>query len=316
MTPAAPVTARRFLEDPDVRAEARVVAGEAGLDRWLTHARIQKSGLGLAGHMHGIVPSRVQIFGETELSYIESLPVETRRIRLGAMLGLGLSCVIVTRGVEPIPELVEAAAATDTPLVVMRPRSSATIAIVHAALDRLLAPRASVHGVMVEVHGVGILLHGPSGVGKSECALFLVERGHRLVADDQVDLVRMPGDVVVASSPPLLRYHLEIRGLGILPVRDLFGATAVRDAVQLDLVIELKSTTSEEDDVNRLGLDDTRRDVLGVSIPVRTIPVRPGRDMGTLLEVAARNEILRRSGHNPAQAFIDRIERKTGARGV
>ena len=313
MTPAAPVTTRRFLDDAEVRGEARVVAGEAGLDRWLTHARIQKSGLGLAGHMHGIVPSRVQILGETELSYVESLPSETRRIRLTAMLGLGLSCVIVTRGVEPLPELIEAAQATDTPLVVMRPRSSATIALVHAALDRLLAPRATVHGVMVEVHGVGILLDGKSGIGKSECALFLIQRGHRLVADDQVDLVRLPGDVVVASSPPLLRHHLEIRGLGILPVRELFGATAVRDAMQLDLVIELKSTTDGEE-VDRLGLDDTRRDVLGVSIPVRTIPVRPGRDMGTLLEVAARNELLRRTGHNPAQAFIDRIERKTGAR--
>src|SRR5688572_1987216 len=120
LTPAAPVTTRRFLEEPEVRPEARLVAGEAGLDHWLTHARIQKSGLGLAGHMHGIVPSRVQIFGETELSYVESLPVETRRIRLGAMLGLGLSCVMVTRGVDPMPELVDAAAATDSPLVVMR----------------------------------------------------------------------------------------------------------------------------------------------------------------------------------------------------
>lgn len=313
MTPATPVTARRFLEEPEVRAEARLVAGEAGLDRWLTHARIQKSGLGLAGHMHGIVPSRVQILGETELSYVESLPTETRRIRLTAMLGLGLSCVIVTRGVEPMPELVAAAQATDTPLVVMRPRSSATIAIVHAALDRLLAPRATVHGVMVEVHGVGILLDGASGIGKSECALFLIERGHRLVADDQVDLVRVPGGVVVASSPPLLRHHLEIRGLGILPVRELFGATAVRDAMQLDLVVELKSTPGD-DDVDRLGLDEQRRDVLGVAIPVKTIPVRPGRDMGTLLEVAARNELLRRSGLSPAQAFIDRIERKTGVK--
>lgn len=313
MTPAAPVTTRRFLDEPDVRAEARLVTGEAGLDRWLTHPRIQKSGLGLTGHMHGIVPSRVQILGETELSYLESLSAETRRIRLTSMLGLGLSCVIVTRGVEPMPELVLAAEETATPLVVMRPRSSATIAIVHAALDRLLAPRASVHGVMVDVHGVGILLEGKSGIGKSECALFLIERGHRLVADDQVDLVRMPGGHVVASSPPLLRYHLEIRGLGILPVRELFGATAVRDAMELDLVIELRSV-GEDGDVDRLGLDDPRRDVLGVPIPVRTIPVRPGRDMGTLLEVAARNELLRRAGLNPAQAFVDSIERKTGTR--
>lgn len=302
---SAPITTRTLLAEPRVAKVVELAAGEPGLSRWLTHPRIQKSGLGLAGHMHGIVPSRVQIFGETEISYLESLPLETRRIRLQGMFGLGLSCVVVTRGVAPMGELVEAATATDTPLFVMQPRSSTTIALLHEALDELLAPRASVHGVAVEVYGVGILLEGPSGIGKSECALFLVERGHRLIADDRVELVRLPQRGVRMSPPPLLRDHLEVRGLGILNIRALFGATAVRDHTQLDLVVELRPTTAlGEPEEDRLGLDALKKDVLGTELPLLRIPVRPGRDMGVLLEVAARNQLLKNAGIDAAHELV------------
>ena len=309
MAHLAPITTRTLVTDPKVAAVVQLVGGEAGLDRWLTHPRIQKSGLGLAGHMHGIVPSRVQIFGETEISYLESLPLETRKIRLMGMFALGMSCVVVTRGVAPMPELVEAASRTDTPLLVMAPRSSSTIAILHEALDVLLAPRASVHGVAVEVYGVGILLEGPSGVGKSECALFLVERGHRLVADDRVELVRLPQRGIRASPPALLRDHLEVRGLGVLNIRALYGATAVRDHVQIDLIVELRTTSDPEED--RLGLDPLTKDVLGGPLPLVRIPVRPGRDMGVLLEVAARNQLLRQAGIDTSADFVRAIDAQT-----
>lgn len=310
--PTAPLATRALISDPELAPILRLVSGERGLDRPITHPRIQKSGLALAGHRVGVVPSRVQILGETEISYLESLPDEVRAERARDFFSLGLSCVVVTRGVAPLPELVREAGATDTPLVVAEPRSSAAIAALHGVLDRLLAPRQSLHGVMVEVYGLGILLVGPSGIGKSECALVLIERGHRLVADDRVELVRTPGDRIVATPPPLLQHHLEIRGLGILNVRDLFGATAVQDEARLDLVVELCRLDEPDVEFDRLGIDERTRDVLGVSVPELRIPVYPGRDMGVLLEVAARNLLLKRAGRHSARAFAERLARGLG----
>jgi HPr kinase/phosphorylase len=308
VTAPTTIATRALLAAHDVAPIARLVAGDAGLDRPITRARIQKSGLALAGHMHGIVASRVQVLGETELSYLDTLDADAQLARVNAMFALGLSCVFVTRGVDAPAPLMTAATNTGTPLVVSSARSSATITIVHAALDRLLAPRARVHGVLVEVHGVGILLTGTSGIGKSECALFLVERGHRFVADDAVDLVRT-GEQVIGSSPPPLRHHLEIRGLGVLNVRDLFGATAVRESVAVDLVVELARFDSTDED-DRLGLEDRRREMLGVGIPTLRIPVREGRDMGVLLEVAARNQLLKQGGVHGARAFVQKLDQK------
>ena len=307
LVPGPPVTVRALALQPEVAAVVRVAAGAEGLDRTITQARIQKSGLVLAGHTHGIVPTRVQVLGETELSYLDRLDPATQRARAHDLFALGLSCVVITRGVEPPEPLAAAAAATQTPLLVSSARSSTTIAVLHDALDRLLAPRTRVHGVLVEVHGLGILLKGQSGIGKSECALFLVERGHRFVADDAVDLVRMTTSEVTGSSPPPLRHHLEIRGLGVLNIRDLFGATAVRETCPVDLVVELARFDTADDD-DRLGLDEHTEDVLGVAIPFLRIPVREGRDMGVLLEVAARNQLLKKSGLHGARAFLSRLE--------
>lgn len=308
---APPTTARALLEHPGVRTSVRLATGEAGLDRPIAHPRIQKSGLVLAGHMHGIVPTRVQILGETEVSYLETLEPDVQRARIDALFALGLSCVIVTRGVAPLAVVEEAAARTGTPLCVSELKSSATIARIHQALDRLLAPREQRHGVMVEIHGIGTLLLGPSGIGKSECALFLVERGHRLVADDQVCLTRMPDGTVSAAPAPLLKHHLEIRGLGILNIAELFGATAVWDEATVDLVAELCPWRDDEH-YERLGLDDVTESILGVPISKLRIPIRPGRDMAVILEVAARNELMKASGRHSARDFARRLSQKLG----
>jgi HPr kinase/phosphorylase len=302
---------RVLLAHEDLRGELELVAGERGLDRRIDHPRIQKSGLVLAGHSHGIVPTRVQILGETEVSFLEALEPDVRRERVRGLFALGLSCVVVTRGVEPLRELVDGASDTDTPLLAARHRSSAAITALHAALDRLLAPREQRHGVMVEIHGIGTLILGPSGIGKSECALFLVERGHRLVADDQVWLTRLPSGQVTAAPAPLLRHHIEIRGLGILNIRDLFGATAVWDEAVVDLVVELCPFRDDEQ-YERLGLDPLTETVLGVRLPKLRIPVRPGRDMAVILEVAARNELLKAAGHHAAREFARRLSRELG----
>lgn len=301
------LTTGALISDPELAPLLRVVAGARGLERHISHPRIQKSGLALAGHRVGVVGSRVQILGETEISYLETLSPELRAERVREFFEQGLVCVVVTRGVEPLAELVDIANALDVPLVVSLPRSSTTIAALHAALDRLLAPRQSMHGVMIEVHGLGMLLIGPSGIGKSESALVMIERGHRLVADDRVELERM-GERIWGAAPPLLRHHLEIRGLGILNVRDLFGATAVQDGSRLDLVVELCRLEAEgEPVVDRLGLDDTTKNVLGLDVPMLRVPVYPGRDLGVLLEVAARNHLLKRAGRHSARAFAEQL---------
>jgi HPr kinase/phosphorylase len=300
------ITVAHLLVEPRLQAILRLVAGEEGRDRPVDHPRVQKPGLALAGHTHGVVPTRVQILGETELTFLEELSPEEQREGVSALFGLGLSLVVVTRGVDPPAVLLEAAQKTSTPLVVAEPRSSRAIQTIHRVLDTILAPSETRHGVLMDVHGVGTLLLGPSGIGKSECALFLVERGHRFVADDQVVLSLLPPEQILGRAPPLLRNHLEVRGIGIINVRDLFGATAVRSEKTLQLVVELCPWSNDEP-FDRLGLDDSMLDILGVPVPMLRIPVRPGRNMAVILEVAARNHILKAAGHHGAQKFIDTL---------
>ncbi len=309
--PVVPI--REVLAHPELQKRLTLRAGASGLGRVITHPRVQKSGLVLVGHSQGVVPSRIQVLGETEISYLESLPPDERSVRVEFLLSLQFSLLVVTRGVDPLPELIEGAERTGTPLAVSDVRSSTTINGLHAVLDRMLAPRADLHGVLVEVHGIGTLLRGPSGIGKSECALFLVERGHRLVADDIVKLTCLPNGEIMGEAAPLLRHHLEIRGLGILNIRDHFGATAVCDEARLDLIVEL-SPWRENAEYDRLGVDDETIELLGQSIRRLRIPVHPGRDMGVILETAARNHLLRREGVNGAARFTEQLERAlTGA---
>lgn len=283
----------------------------ADVQRRINHARIQKSGLGLAGHMHGIVPTRVQILGETEMSYLDTLDASMRRARLQGFFALQLSCVVLTRGIKVPADLEAAAAATQTPLLVSGDKSSRTIHKLHSILDELLAPRCSLHGVLLDLHGVGTLLLGPSGIGKSECALALVERGHRLVADDQVNAMRLPSGVLVGRAPVLLRHHLEIRGIGILNMRELFGATSVAEEAPIQLVIEL-DPWSEEEDEDRLGIDPHWYELLDAKIPKMRIPVRPGRNMAVILEAAARHQLLRQRGFDSSRAFVEDLSRQLG----
>ncbi|MCS6858068.1 MAG: HPr(Ser) kinase/phosphatase, partial [Sandaracinaceae bacterium] len=306
-------TAGALVKAMEAWVPVRWVAGKEGQDRVIGHPRIQKSGLIFAGHRHGLVPTRIQVFGETELSFFESLPKALRSQRAGEYFGLLPSLSVVTRGAEVPQEWIQEAERYLCPLVVAQTRSSQTIAVIHALLDELLAPRILQHGVMVEVHGVGVLLVGKSGIGKSECALFLVERGHRLVADDQVEVILRSDGRLMGRAPPPLRHHLEVRGLGILNIRELFGATAVRDEMPIELVIHLRSFEAS-DEIDRLGIDEHHTDILGKKVPTVILPVRAGRDMGVLIEVAARNYLLQRSGFRLAQAFVEQIDRLKGLR--
>ncbi len=314
--PRKPVTVTELLAHPDVVNAFVLASADAETERPITHPRVQKSGLVLVGHMRGLVPTRVQVLGETEMSFLETLDPHERSARLGVWLGHQLSLVVVTRGLAAMPELLEVAEQSRTPVVTTELRSSRAIGALQGALDRLLAPETQVHGVLVDVHGVGLLLTGPSGIGKSECALFLVERGHRLVADDQIILHRMPPSQLWGSAPELLRNHLELRGIGIVNVRDLYGAAAVRERKLVQMVVELCPWGSEEDDYERLGLSRKTRQYLDVAVPMLRIPVRPGRDMAVILEVAARNHLLQKAGHHAARKFVERLEASLGVRGT
>jgi len=295
------------VEDERLSIKLRRMAGEAGLERPLRHPRVQKSGLALAGHFHGVVPTRVQVLGETELSYLDSLNGEARGVAARGYFSLGLSCVVITGDHDPPRTLVSAAEATSTPLYVTDARSSRTINALHAVLDDRLAPQTQLHGVLVDVFGVGLLLLGKSGIGKSECALELVMRGHRLVADDVVRCDWRPPGMVFGQPADLLRHHIEIRGLGVLNIKELFGVTSVRERKRIDVVVHLVEW-DEKEEYDRLGLENRTHSILGTPIRDLKVPVRPGRDMGSIVEMAARNELLRRGGSDSAQEFLNRVE--------
>ncbi len=296
-----------LLDDPALDLEIRLIAGQGGIDRKIAHPRIQKSGLAMVGHLHGIVPTRIQILGETELSYAEGLSEHGQREAARQLFSLRLACVVITRGALPPQAFIDEANATNTPLVVSSPRSSTTITALHTVLDERLAPRTRIHGVLVDVFEVGVLLLGPSGIGKSECALELVMRGHRLVADDVIECDFRPPGMVFGQPAALLRHHMEVRGLGILNIKDLYGVTAIRERKRIDLIVRLE-LWREEGKYDRIGLEDRYHSILNVPIREVELPVQSGRNMSSIIEIAARNELLRQAGHNPAREFVQQIE--------
>jgi len=307
----AEVTVGDLLGDSRLSLELTLLGGMAGMGRPVRHPRIQKSGLALAGHFYGVVPTRVQVLGETELSYLDSLAPEARGSAARAFFALGLSCVVVTRREVPPKAIVQASEATGTPLFMSAARSSRTINMLHGVLDEKLAPTTSLHGVLVDVFGIGLLLIGKSGIGKSECAVELVLRGHRLVADDVVKCEWRPPGMVFGSPADMLRHHVEVRGLGVLNIKDLFGVTAVRDRKRIDIVVQLDEW-DEKREYDRLGVDDQHYVILSTPVRLVTVPVRPGRDMGAMLEMAARNELLRRAGKHSARELLARLEENAG----
>ncbi|HWS56603.1 MAG TPA: HPr(Ser) kinase/phosphatase [Pyrinomonadaceae bacterium] len=294
----------------DLRLE--FLAGARGAaSRSLDVPRIQKLGLALAGFTHYVHAGRVQIVGQSELLFLNQLSPERRR---GAIANLELekiSCVLVTKGLMPPPELVEAAEAAALPLIQTPLVSSVAIAAVTEYLEAALAPRQTRHGVLLDLYDLGVLIEGKSGVGKSECALDLIMRGHQLVADDTVE-VRRQGDVLVGSAPELLREHMEIRGLGILNVRELFGISAVSGPKQIGLDIRLERW-QEAREVDRLGLDASTVGILGVEVPHFLLPVSPGRNLATLVETAVRVHLLRARGYNAAEQLAARHAGLMGA---
>jgi len=300
------ITVRDFFAHAERPLRLRLEAGERGLGRSISTPRIQKPGLALAGYTKFVHQDRVQILGETELSYLETLDEGARARALDGFVSCKLACVLVTKDLSLDPLLLQACDATDTPLLVTPLRSSECIRKALTYLDDLLAPRCSMHGVLVDVNGVGVLITGPSGIGKSECALDLVERGHRLVADDVVE-IRRRGEDLVGQASSLIQHLIEVRGLGILNIAELYGVAATRLHKRIELHVELQ-TWSPHQTYDRTGLHEHTVDILGLAVRSTIIPVSSGRNVAGIVEVAARNLLLLMRGHHAAKDLADRIK--------
>jgi HPr kinase/phosphorylase len=297
-----PIAVGELLERDELRVTA--VAGTAGLDRTVTAPRIQKPGLALTGWPEQLHDGRVLVLGGTEIEYlVDHEPA--RSIGIATMLASDPACVVVCRDLVPPAELATAADVHRVPLLVSKLVTSDFISLVTAWMADRLAPSTEVHGVLLDVLGVGILVMGKSGIGKSETALDLVVRGHRFVADDIIR-IRRQGHHLVGKSAGIIGHHMEIRGLGIINVKDLFGVSAVRESKKIELVVELLEW-SDAAEYDRLGFDDRNDDILGVLVPSVRLPVRPGRNLATLIEVAARNQLVKLQGIHSARAFRDQL---------
>lgn len=303
------LSVRELLEEQDTGLDLEILSGAEGLSKYIESHRIQKPGLALAGHLSYLHPTRLQILGSTELSYLEGLDPQVAAENVERLCTLGFSCFIITKGQEPPPLLIEKTSKYDIPILRTQMKSSAFISLISKFLEERLLPSTTVHGVLVDVFGVGVLLIGKSGIGKSECALDLVLRGHRLVADDVVKVRTKLPAVLFGEGSDLLHYHMEIRGLGIINIKHLFGVSAIRERKKIDVTIELLKW---EDGANydRLGLDEQHYELLGIKIPLLKIPVCPGRNISSILEVAARNQLLKEMGYNSAREFQDRLEKR------
>lgn len=284
-----------------------VLSGESHLDNRITHPRVQKPGLAFAGYYAYIKPGRVQIIGESETEYLLTLSDDERQERLEQITQLPVPVFILTKGLAPLPGFLSLCQAREVPVLSSTALSSTVIKSVSYFLEDHLVPSTSLHGVLLEVYGLGVLLIGESGVGKSECALDLITRGHSLIADDRVQVKRYPNGELVGFSHGTLRHHMELRGIGIINIHDLFGLASVRERAVIDLVIELEHWQTGRS-YDRLGLDESLFDILETPCPYIRMPVATGRNISILVEIAARNHVLKLRGYHSAREFARKLE--------
>ncbi|MBI4265566.1 MAG: HPr(Ser) kinase/phosphatase [Acidobacteria bacterium] len=288
-----------------------LLSGASGLGRAIGSPHIQKTGLALAGFDEYLQPHRVLVFGESEVRYLEGQDAAQRMNALAAAFSHDIPCVLITGGWEPPVELLAAAERYHVPLLRTSTPTPAAIARLSDWLEDLLASRQVIHGVLMDILGLGVLIVGESGIGKSECALDLVVRGHRLVADDTVEARRRGEAEVIGTCPDLTRHHMEVRGLGVINIRDLFGIASTRTSKRVELVVQLERWDPDarrSREYDRLGLDESVYDLLGLNVPLVRMPVAPGRSLAILVEVAARNQLLRARGRHAARELAARLD--------
>ena len=300
------VSVREFLESYRDMLRMELHAGEAGLDNLIAEKSLNRPALALTGYFKEFAHKRLQVLGAGEMAYLADQTPEVRAARLEEVFNHGIPAVVVTRGLPVDDVLTRIADAHRVPLIRTQLKSKDFSAEATVLLEEKFAPRTSIHGTLVDVKGVGVLLRGSSGVGKSECALALIERGHSLVADDYVRVTLVADRELMGTSKELNRGYMECRGIGIINVASIFGVRSVRREKRIDLVLTFKLWQPGMDE-ERTGLDVDSFEILGRKVPHMTLPVRPGRDMARLAEVAAMVQALRGMGHDSAREFSERL---------
>ncbi len=302
-----------LLEPDEFSLEIERIAGsDDAFARTVTSEKVQKTGLHLTGFLDHHHPERLQLLGKAEISYLESAgsghEADLERLLRSGVLGF----VITSR--LPVPEILRRVCEKmDVPLLRTAHDTTVFVQRVSRKLEEALSERTTVHGVLVDVFGIGILLIGKSGIGKSECALDLVLNGHRFIADDVVEIMKRPPANLIGMGSAVLQHHMEIRGLGILNMRELFGISSIRERKKIELVVQLVEWKAEQD-YDRLGVEEKFHELMGVKIPLLIIPVTPGRNMTAILEVAARNQMLKQRGIYSAREFEERLIRRIADR--
>ena len=277
----------------------------------IDNPEVNRPGLALTGFFEIFEPSRIQMIGKAEYRYLAGLNSDDRNQKIDNFLNTKPVAVIVTSNLDIFDELLDHARVEGVPLLRTSEKTSPIMAALIASLNMHLAPRITRHGVLIEVYGEGLLLLGDSGIGKSETAIELVKRGHRLIADDAVEIKRVSAKTLVGTAPEIIRYYVELRGIGIVDVRRLFGMGAVKETESINLVINLEPWVDGKM-YDRFGLENEKINILGIELPSITIPVKPGRNLAIILEIAAMNHRQKKMGYNTAEEFNDKLLEMTG----
>jgi HPr kinase/phosphorylase len=289
--------------------ELEALTGEQGLDREIPSAEASSPGLVLAGYTARFVGDRLHILGETEISYLASLAPAARRGALEHLFAFDLPCIIITKSQAPPAELLELAGAKQVPVIRTSLKTAEFYRRLKPYLDDVFAPGATLHGSLADVYGVGLLFMGRSGIGKSECVLDLVERGHRLVADDIVQVTRRGVDILIGRGHEMAGHHMEIRGIGLIDIKQLFGIRAVRQQKRIEVVVQLEDWDASSE-YDRTGLDTQQTTILDVGVPIVTVPLNPGKNLTVICEIVAMSHLLRYSGVDVAKSFNERLIRQ------
>jgi HPr kinase/phosphorylase len=300
------VTVERFYTERASALELHLVAGASGLKRPIREPTVNRPGLVLSGFTRYFAFKRIQTIGNAEAYFLKSLPEEERLKRYATLFSFKIPCVVYSRNLHPDKLFLKAAEVAQVPIFRCPMVTMKFINLATLALEMMFAPRGTEMGSMVDILGVGVILRGESGIGKSESVLALIERGYSLVADDITKVTLVDGREVVGTSAEVTRNHMEVRGIGIINVAAMFGVRSIRHEKKVDLVVTLK-VWNDVEDVERLGIEQEYVKILGIDIPHITIPVRPGRDLARLIEVAAFQTKLKSSGYNPAKELNDRL---------
>ena len=274
----------------------------------ITVEDVARPGLQLAGFFDHYEPMRLQVMGNVEMSYMRKLPARERAAIFDRLFSYKFPALLIARGIEPHDEMLEMAKKYNITILRTKEATSAIVSSIITYLKDTLAPRVTRHGVLVEVYGEGILLIGDSGIGKSEAAVELLKRGHRLIADDAVEIRKIAANSLVGTAPDLIRNYIELRGIGIINVAKLYGMGAVKLENEINLVVNIVPWNTQEA-YDRLGLEDQFTEILGVKVPMNTIPITPGRNLAVILEVAAMNNRQKKMGYNAALEFTEQINR-------